>query len=107
MYGCCHSLPDGLIRATDVMIVVKVAIVCGFLDVGKGCAAPMNKAGARVIVTEIEPICALQATMEGLQVLTLEDVVSKTDIFVTTTGNKDIIMVSDMKKMKNNAIVCI
>ncbi|MFS7907757.1 putative adenosylhomocysteinase [Helianthus anomalus] len=106
LYGCRHSLPDGLMRATDVMIAGKVAVVCGYGDVGKGCAAAMKQAGARVIVTEIDPICALQATMEGLQVLTLDDVVSEADIFVTTTGNKDIIMVSDMKKMKNNAIVC-
>ena len=102
----CHSLPDGLMRATDVMIAGKVAVVAGYGDVGKGCAAAMKQAGARVIVTEIDPICALQALMEGLQVLTLEDVVSEADIFVTTTGNKDIIMVDHMKKMKNNAIVC-
>ncbi|KAJ0094016.1 hypothetical protein Patl1_26083 [Pistacia atlantica] len=101
-----HSLPDGLMRATDVMIAGKVAVVCGYGDVGKGCAAALKQAGARVIVTEIDPICALQALMEGLQVLTLEDVVSEADIFVTTTGNKDIIMVDHMKKMKNNAIVC-
>ncbi|KAK3416936.1 hypothetical protein EUGRSUZ_H02678 [Eucalyptus grandis] len=88
LYGCRHSLPDGLMRATD------------------GCAAALKQAGARVIVTEIDPICALQALMEGLQVLPLQDVVSEADIFVTTTGNKDIIMVHDMKKMKNNAIVC-
>ncbi|KAH1046963.1 hypothetical protein J1N35_037747 [Gossypium stocksii] len=106
LYGCRHSLPDGLMRATDVMIAGKVAVVCGYGDVGKGCAAAMKQAGARVIVTEIDPICALQALMEGLQVLTLEDVVSEADIFVTTTGNKDIIMVNHMRKMKNNAIVC-
>ncbi|KAL8120931.1 hypothetical protein AgCh_017928 [Apium graveolens] len=106
LYGCRHSLPDGLMRATDVMIAGKVALIAGYGDVGKGCAAAMKQAGARVIVTEIDPICALQATMEGLQVLPLEDVVSEVDIFVTTTGNKDIIMVSDMRKMKNNAIVC-
>jgi adenosylhomocysteinase len=106
LYGCRHSLPDGLMRATDVMIAGKVGVVCGYGDVGKGCAAALKQAGARVIVTEIDPICALQATMEGLQVLTLEDVVSEADIFVTTTGNKDIIMVDDMKKMKNNAIIC-
>ncbi|XP_057481724.1 adenosylhomocysteinase-like [Actinidia eriantha] len=106
LYGCRHSLPDGLMRATDVMIAGKVAVVCGYGDVGKGCAAALKQAGARVIVTEIDPICALQALMEGLQVLTLEDVVSETDIFVTTTGNKDIIMVDHMRKMKNNAIVC-
>jgi len=93
-------------RATDVMIAGKVAVVCGYGDVGKGCAAALKQAGARVIVTEIDPICALQALMEGLQVLTLEDVVSEADIFVTTTGNKDIIMVDHMRKMKNNAIVC-
>ncbi|CAN6487269.1 unnamed protein product [Victoria cruziana] len=106
LYGCRHSLPDGLMRATDVMIAGKVAVVCGYGDVGKGCAAALKQAGARVIVTEIDPICALQALMEGLQVLTLEDVVSEGDIFVTTTGNKDIIMVKHMKQMKNNAIVC-
>ncbi|KAJ7569448.1 hypothetical protein O6H91_01G078400 [Diphasiastrum complanatum] len=106
LYGCRHSLPDGLMRATDVMIAGKVAVIFGYGDVGKGCAAAMKAAGARVIVTEIDPICALQACMEGLQVLPLEDIVSQADIFVTTTGNKDIIMVKDMKKMKNNAIVC-
>ncbi|KAF3971328.1 hypothetical protein CMV_005059 [Castanea mollissima] len=106
LYGCRHSLPDGLMRATDVMIAGKVAVVAGYGDVGKGCAAALKQAGARVIVTEIDPICALQALMEGLQVLTLEDVVSEADIFVTTTGNKDIIMVDHMRKMKNNAIVC-
>ncbi|KZV34877.1 adenosylhomocysteinase [Dorcoceras hygrometricum] len=106
LYGCRHSLPDGLMRATDVMIAGKVGVVCGYGDVGKGCAMALKQAGARVIVTEIDPICALQALMEGFQVLTLEDVVSEADIFVTTTGNKDIIMVSHMRKMKNNAIVC-
>ncbi|VAH37369.1 unnamed protein product [Triticum turgidum subsp. durum] len=106
LYGCRHSLPDGLMRATDVMIAGKVAVVCGYGDVGKGCAAALKQAGARVIVTEIDPICALQALMEGIQILTLEDVVSEADIFVTTTGNKDIIMVDHMRKMKNNAIVC-
>nr|GLL41139.1 adenosylhomocysteinase [Ipomoea trifida] len=93
-------------RATDVMIAGKLAVICGYGDVGKGCAAALKQAGARVAVTEIDPICALQALMEGLQVLTLQDVVSEADIFVTTTGNKDIIMVTHMKKMKNNAIVC-
>ncbi|GMN62834.1 hypothetical protein TIFTF001_031909 [Ficus carica] len=106
LYGCRHSLPDGLMRATDVMIAGKVAVVCGYGDVGKGCAAALKQAGARVIVTEIDPICALQALMEGIPVLTLEDVLSEADIFVTTTGNKDIIMVDHMRKMKNNAIVC-
>lgn len=106
LYGCRHSLPDGLMRATDVMIAGKVAVVCGYGDVGKGCAFALKQGGARVVITEIDPICALQALMEGFQVLPLEDVVSQADIFVTTTGNKDIIMVSDMRKMKNNAIVC-
>ncbi|KAI5084475.1 hypothetical protein GOP47_0000644 [Adiantum capillus-veneris] len=106
LYGCRHSLPDGLMRATDVMLAGKVVVVCGYGDVGKGCAAAMKAAGSRVVVTEIDPICALQATMEGLPVQTLEDVVETADIFVTTTGNKDIIMVSHMRKMKNNAIVC-
>lgn len=93
-------------RATDVMIAGKVSVVCGYGDVGKGCAAALKQAGSRVIVTEIDPICALQALMEGIQVLTLEDVLSEADIFVTTTGNKDILMVNHMRKMKNNAIVC-
>ena len=106
LYGCRHSLPDGLMRATDIMIAGKVAVVCGYGDVGKGCASALKQAGARVIVTEIDPICALQALMEGIPVLTLEDVVAEADIFVTTTGNKDIIMVDHMRKMKNNAIVC-
>jgi len=88
------------------MIAGKVGVVCGYGDVGKGCAAALKAAGARVIVTEIDPICALQASMEGLQVRTLEDVVSEDDLFVTTTGNKDIIVVHHMKQMKNNAIVC-
>lgn len=106
LYGCRHSLPDGLMRATDVMIAGKTAVVCGYGDVGKGCVAALKSAGARVIVTEIDPICALQALMEGISVLTLEDVVTKADIFVTATGNKDIITVRHMKQMKNNAIVC-
>ncbi|MCO5574062.1 hypothetical protein L7F22_027839 [Adiantum nelumboides] len=106
LYGCRHSLPDGLMRATDVMLAGKVVVVCGYGDVGKGCAAAMKAAGSRVVVTEIDPICALQATMEGLPVLTLADVVETADIFVTTTGNKDIIMVNHMRRMKNNAIVC-
>eukprot|EP00244_Chara_vulgaris_P011034 TRINITY_DN52_c0_g1_i2.p1 TRINITY_DN52_c0_g1~~TRINITY_DN52_c0_g1_i2.p1 ORF type:complete len:487 (+),score=110.66 TRINITY_DN52_c0_g1_i2:159-1619(+) len=106
LYGCRHSLPDGLMRATDVMIAGKVGVVCGYGDVGKGCAAALKNAGARVIVTEIDPICALQAVMEGFQVLTLEDCLEYADIFVTTTGNKDVIMLRHMIKMKNNAIVC-
>jgi adenosylhomocysteinase len=105
VYGCRHSLPDGIMRATDVMIAGKIACICGYGDVGKGCAQAMKACGARVVVTEIDPICALQATMEGFQVVRMSDVVHEADIFVTTTGNKDIIMVSDMVKMKNNAIV--
>mmetsp|Transcript_46701 Transcript_46701/g.123967 ORF Transcript_46701/g.123967 Transcript_46701/m.123967 type:complete len:476 (+) Transcript_46701:50-1477(+) len=105
LYGCKHSLPDGIMRATDVMIAGKTAVICGYGDVGKGCAAAMKSAGARTIVTEIDPICALQACMEGFQVAPLEDVVSTADIFVTTTGNKSIIMADHMSKMKNNAIV--
>jgi len=105
LYGCKHSLPDGLCRATDVMIAGKRAVICGFGDVGKGCAQAMKSAGAIVYVTEVDPICALQAAMEGFSVVRLESVVSKADIFITTTGNKDIIMTSDMAKMKNNAIV--
>ena len=106
IYGCRHSLPDGIMRATDVMIAGKTAIVCGYGDVGKGCAFALKNAGARTIVAEVDPICALQAAMEGFQVTTLKDVLPYIDIVVTATGNKDIIMVEDMKKMKNNAIVC-
>lgn len=105
VYGCRHSLPDGIMRATDVMIAGKTAFIAGYGDVGKGCASAMKAAGARVVVSEIDPICALQACMEGYQVAPLEDVVSTADIFITTTGNKDIIMASDMAKMKHNAIV--
>jgi adenosylhomocysteinase len=105
VYGCRHSLPDGIMRATDVMIAGKTAFIAGYGDVGKGCAAAMKAAGARVIVSEIDPICALQACMEGFQIAPLEDVVSEADIFITTTGNKDIIMAADMAKMKHNAIV--
>jgi len=105
LYGCKHSLPDGLCRATDVMIAGKRAVICGFGDVGKGCAQAMKSAGAIVYVTEVDPICALQAAMEGFSVVRLDSVVSKADIFITTTGNKDIIMARDMAKMKNNAIV--
>ncbi|SEM49325.1 adenosylhomocysteinase [Streptacidiphilus jiangxiensis] len=104
-YGCRHSLIDGINRATDVLIGGKVAVVCGYGDVGKGCAESLRGQGARVIVTEIDPICALQAAMDGYQVATLDDVVGIADIFVTTTGNKDIIMASDMAKMKHQAIV--
>jgi adenosylhomocysteinase len=105
IYGCRHSLVDGINRATDVMIGGKVAVICGFGDVGKGCAQSLRGQGARVIVTEIDPICALQASMEGYQVLTLEDVVETADIFVTTTGNKDIITAEHMARMKHQAIV--
>jgi len=105
LYGCRHSLPDGIMRATDVMLAGKRIVICGFGDVGKGCAHSMKAAGAIVYVTEIDPICALQAAMDGFQVVRLETVVDTADIFITTTGNKDIIMVDDMRKMKNNAIV--
>merc|ERR1712178_498489 len=105
LYGCRHSLQDAIMRATDVMIAGKVACVCGFGDVGKGCAFAMRGAGARVIITEIDPICALQACMEGFQVSTLESVVGEVDIFVSSTGNYSIIRLEHMKKMKNNAIV--
>jgi len=104
-YGCRHSLIDGINRATDVLIGGKVAVVCGFGDVGKGCAESLAGQGARVIVTEIDPICALQAAMEGYQVSTLEDVVHEADIFVTCTGNKDVITAAHMEKMKHQAIV--
>merc|ERR1712139_211667 len=105
VYGCRHSLPDGIMRATDVMIGGKRVLICGFGDVGKGSAFAMRGGGARVLISEIDPICALQACMEGFQVVTLDSVVSEIDIFVTTTGNFNIITVEHMKKMKNNAIV--
>jgi adenosylhomocysteinase len=105
IYGCRHSVLDGLNRATDVMIGGKVAVVCGFGEVGKGCAQALRGQGARVIVTEIDPICALQAAMEGYQVTTLEDVVETADIFITTTGNFDIITADHMARMKDKAIV--
>merc|ERR1712013_699885 len=105
VYGCRHSLPDGIMRATDVMIGGKRALICGYGDVGKGSAFAMRGAGARVMITEIDPICALQACMEGFQVVKMETVVGEIDIFVSTTGNKDIIKLDNMKKMKNNAIV--
>merc|ERR1719161_2463916 len=105
VYGCRHSLPDGIMRATDVMIGGKRALICGFGDVGKGSAASLRGQGARVMIAEIDPICALQACMEGYQVVTMESVVSEIDIFVTTTGNFNIITLDHMKKMKNNAIV--
>ena len=105
LYGCRHSLIDGINRATDVMIAGKAAVVCGFGDVGKGCAESLRGQGARVIVTEIDPICALQASMQGYEVRRLDDVVDTADIFVTTTGNKDIITADHMAKMKHQAIV--
>jgi adenosylhomocysteinase len=105
LYGCRHSLIDGINRATDVMIAGKVAVVCGYGDVGKGCAASLRGQGARVIVTEIDPICALQAAMEGYEVKTLEDVVETADIFITATGNRDIITADHMARMKHQAIV--
>merc|ERR1712014_377684 len=98
VYGCRHSLPDGIMRATDVMIAGKEVVVCGYGDVGKGCAQAMKAAGARVKVTEIDPICALQACMEGIPVVRMEDVLETCDIYITATGNKDIIMASDMAK---------
>jgi adenosylhomocysteinase len=105
IYGCRHSLPDGLMRATDVMLGGKVAVVLGFGEVGKGCAQALRGQGCRVIVTEIDPICALQAAMEGYEVKTVEDVLETADIFITTTGNKDVITTAHMSKMKDKAIV--
>ncbi|WP_332303800.1 adenosylhomocysteinase [Rhizobium sp. GR12] len=104
-YGCKESLVDGIRRATDVMMAGKVAVVCGYGDVGKGSAASLQGAGARVKVTEIDPICALQAAMDGFEVVRLEDVVSSADIFITTTGNKDVIRIEHMREMKDMAIV--
>jgi adenosylhomocysteinase len=104
-YGCRHSLPDGLMRASDVMLGGKVAVVCGYGEVGKGCAQALRGQGCRVIVTEIDPICALQAAMEGYEVTTLEDVVSTADIFITATGNYNIITADHMARMKDKAIV--
>jgi len=106
VYGCRHSLIDGINRATDVMIGGKVAVVCGYGDVGKGCCDSLRGQGARVIVTEIDPINALQASMAGYEVTTLEDSLSRAEIFVTATGNCDIILIEHMAKMRNNAIVC-
>ncbi len=105
IYGCRHSVIDGLNRAADVMLAGKVAVVCGYGEVGKGCAQALRGQGARVIVTEIDPICALQASMEGFQVTTLEDVVSTADVFITATGNRDIITAGHMARMKDKAIV--
>ena len=106
LYGCRESLADGIKRATDVMIAGKVACVCGYGDVGKGCAQSMRGFGARVLVTEIDPICALQAAMEGFEVTTVENALAEADVYVTTTGNKDIITADHMSKMKDQAIVC-
>jgi adenosylhomocysteinase len=106
LYGCRESLADGIKRATDVMIAGKVAVICGYGDVGKGCAQSMRGFGARVIVTEIDPICALQAAMEGFEVKTIEETLGTGDIYVTTTGNKDVVTAEHMAKMKNQAIVC-
>jgi adenosylhomocysteinase len=105
LYGCRHSLLDGINRATDVMLAGKVAVICGYGDVGKGCAASLRGQGARVIVTEIDPICALQALMEGYEVRTVDDVVDSADIFVTATGNRDILTAAHMGRMKHQAIV--
>ena len=105
IYGCRHSLPDGIMRATDVMLAGKQVLICGYGDVGKGCTQAMKSAGARVFVTEVDPICALQACMEGHAVVRLEDVVGEMDMFITTTGNRDIILKEHMAAMKNNAIV--
>ena len=105
LYGCRHSLTDGILRASDVMLAGKVAVICGYGDVGKGCAQAQKGQGARVIITEIDPICALQAAMEGYQVTTLEDVISTADIFITATGNKQVISAAQMARMKDKAIV--
>ncbi len=106
LYGCRESLPDGLKRATDVMIAGKIAVVAGYGDVGKGCAHALRGQGARVIVTEIDPICALQASMEGYEVTTMDDAAARGDIFVTATGNVDVITLEHMRSMKDRAIVC-
>ena len=106
VYGCRHSLPDAIMRATDVMIGGKTVVVCGFGEVGKGCAQAMRGQGARVLITEIDPICALQAAMEGYQVVRLVDVLSEADIFVSATGNMDVILAAHMSRMKDKAIVC-
>jgi adenosylhomocysteinase len=105
IYGCRHSLPDGLNRASDVMIGGKLAVVCGFGEVGKGCAQALRGQGARVVVTEVDPICALQAAMEGYEVTTLDEVIDKADIFVTATGNRHVIAAEDMHRMKDKALV--
>ncbi|UCC29750.1 MAG: adenosylhomocysteinase [Phycisphaerales bacterium] len=106
LYGCRHSLVDGIMRATDVMLAGKIAVVCGYGDVGKGCAQSLRAQGCRVVVTEIDPICALQACMEGYMVRTLEDVVETADLFVTATGNTGVVLASHMARMKKQAILC-
>src|SRR5687767_15832682 len=106
LYGCRESLVDGIKRATDVMVAGKIAVVCGFGNVGKGSAASLRSQGARVLVTEVDPICALQAAMEGFEVVTMEDAAPRADIFVTATGNMDVITLDHMRAMKNMAIVC-
>ena len=106
LYGCRESLVDGIRRATDVMLAGKVAVVAGYGDVGKGSAASLRQGGARVMVTEVDPICALQAAMEGYEVVTMEQAAPKADIFVTATGNKDVITIDHMREMKDRAIVC-
>jgi adenosylhomocysteinase len=105
IYGCRHSLPDGLMRASDVMLGGKLAVVCGYGEVGKGCAQALRGQGARVVVTEIDPICALQAAMEGYQIVTVEDVIGQADIFITATGNYNVLTAGHMSKMKDKAIV--
>jgi adenosylhomocysteinase len=106
LYGCRESLADGIKRATDVMIAGKVVVVLGYGDVGKGCARSMRSYGARVLVTEIDPICALQAAMEGFEVTVIEKAIKEGNIFVTTTGNRDVITIDHLKEMKDQAIVC-
>src|SRR4030067_1321947 len=106
LYGCRESLPDGIKRATDVMLAGKLAVVCGYGDVGKGSARSLRAFGARVVVTEIDPICALQAAMEGYEVKTVEDTLGVADIYVTATWNRDIIAIGHMEQMKDQAIVC-
>ena len=105
LYGCRHSLTDGILRASDVMLAGKVAVICGYGDVGKGCAQALKGQGARIVITEIDPICALQAAMEGYQVTTIDEVIRTADIFITATGNTGIITVEHMKQMKDKAIV--
>jgi adenosylhomocysteinase len=105
LYGCRHSIVDGLNRASDVMLAGKVAVVCGFGEVGKGCAQALRGQGTRVVVTEIDPICALQAAMDGFEVRTIEDVIETADVFITATGNRDVLTADHMSRMKDKAIV--